>query len=86
MDDTLAFAVPSRRVTDADGRPWRVRFFTPSAPTTLLSAAHARGWLTLQTLPEEALVHALAAARPVAKAEAMRRLVSDQGWGELGGA
>ena len=93
----------AREFVDADGRTWSVRQFTPTAPSSLLSSAHASGWLTFerddgerrrlvpapadwQTLPEEALVHALAAARPVAKAEAMRRLFSDQGWGELGGA
>ena len=37
-----------REFTDADGRAWSVRQFTPTAAPTLLSAAHAHGWLTFE--------------------------------------
>jgi hypothetical protein len=102
MQTTPSIEVPSRRFVDAEGRTWRVRQFTPSAPTTLLSPAHAGGWLTFEredgerrrlvpapaswyALTDAALARALQDARPVAKAETMREVFANQGWGELGG-
>ena len=38
----------TRDFTDAAGRTWSVRQFTPTAPPTLLSSAHAEGWLTFE--------------------------------------
>lgn len=100
MTDTKPWAdARSRRFVDDAGRAWQVRIFAPATAPALLSAAHARGWLTFEcedgerrrlvpapddwdTLADDALAIALASARPVARADAMRLLLRERQWSE----